>query len=180
MDIFSYIPVIYSVRIQKFTPFKARNPISNTRENVHKTLASYMFDNNVPCAMIYDNELTVLRNIGDVNNNEIKSFITTNNIWDVLILSKCSEPSALVENFNLIEKLDNETNFKFNYVYLISNRFMQKIKNNDLTNIKIYKYNQPFLEYANMTDSTNVFTIGKVEQIKNISSEKLSYTWKEW
>jgi hypothetical protein len=183
MDILNYIPVIISLRSQKFTPFKANNPVvNNDKKEVHKAVLRRLNQEDYPVAMIYENELTLSRSLEDVSNNEIKAFVTQNQDWDILILSACNLPSSLVDGYSRIEKVSTSQGFEYDFenIYIVSKRFMQKVQNNDLSNIELYLYNSPFLTYPKMGPEVSTFVMGKTENINEVSMRKISYTWKEW
>lgn len=180
-NIFTYVPIMTGIINDLFSHFKTKNTITDTNiKNIHKRLLSKLYDNNVPCALIFENELSLTRNIADVNNNEIKNFVSTNTDWDILYVSTVNESSIPIDGFTLIQKLNNTATYDNNAVYLASARFMAKCKNNDLTVLNVYKYTKPFITNLIIPVSSNKYTIGKVNHIFKLQESTLKYSWAEY
>ena len=93
-ELFQYINALYCIRESKFTPFHNKNVTTVTdMAATHKAIISRAYDDGNRTAMLFENELYFTRVIGDVNNNEIKTFLGTNTSWDVIILNKRTDLS---------------------------------------------------------------------------------------
>lgn len=179
-NIFTYVPIILGIINDVHSHFKTRNTITdNNIKNIHTRLLSKLYDNNIPCALIYENELSLTRNIADVNNNEIKNFVSTNVDWDILYIGNISEPSTAIDGYSFIEKLST-TQYDNHVVYLASSRLMEKAKNNNLTTLNVYKYNSPFITNLILPVQSNRYTIGRVNHIFKLQANTIKYSWVEY
>lgn len=177
-EIMKYITGMYCVRDDKFNALKNLSEfIATNLTDIHKKIIEKAHDNGNANAMIFQNELFFIRKLGDVNNNEVKTFLGTNQTWDVLILNSRKDlPLIPLDGYSHVHRV-NTTTFNINRVYLVSNRFMQKVKNNDLTNVETYYYDDPFIDgIATNVDAKKVIA-GKVESIQRLSNEQIKYTW---
>lgn len=180
-NIFTYVPIMTGIINDLFSHFKTQNTITdNNIKNIHTRLLSKLYDNNIPCALIFENELSLTRNIADVNNNEIKSFVETNTDWDILYVSNVNKLSTKISGFTFIEKINDNTTYDNNAVYLASSRFMAKAKNNDMAVLNVYKYNKPFITNLIIPVTSNKYTIGKINHIFKLQESTLKYSWTEY
>lgn len=180
MEIFSYIPVMISIRSKEFMPPLTSMHIIEeaTCELVHKRVAKQLGADQYPCALVFDNELILTRNLADTNNNEIKSFITSGTPWDVLILSNCDLEASPVPGFTLVEKLSDTTTYFNEYVYLISHTMMQKIIDNNLSSINTFKYTNPFLTSVQGKHVGGTkYVVGKISAIRHAKQNSIGYVW---
>lgn len=182
MDIFTYIPIIIGIRNDDFSPLITPKTIrENNKHTLHKRLLISLHNfHSYPCALIFENELYLTRNLADINNNEIKQFITTNTDWDVLVLSEINEPHTDVDGYDIVKKITNNTTLFDSHVYLVSARFMQKVKNNTLSDIQTYMYSLPFLSNVTSNCTSNKYTIGRITDISILRRQELKYRWSEF
>jgi hypothetical protein len=183
MEIFNYIPIIIGIKNSDFTMILAKGTIKNINEiDIHKRLLSKLYDDHYDVAMIFSNEIFLLRAMGNINNNEIKNFITTNTTWDLLVLNpfdSALNPISSVDGYNIIKKIDNTSTFFYNQIYIASYRFMQKIKNNNISIIESYVYTDPFLQYMQSTKTINLYTVGIITNITTLKTDNIIYSWNE-
>ena len=180
MDIFSYLPVIVGVRAKDFTPVLATPTVSNDLESIHKQLLIKLHSQGYPCALVFQNELYLMRNLLDINNNEIKTFLTSTPDWDILIVSPFTAQSFLVPGFEYIEKVDNTSDFFYSEIYIASEKFMEKIKTNNITNIQTYVYTRPFLQDVDSKSSSHTYTVGRITDIIYLRAQEIKYKWNEY
>jgi hypothetical protein len=180
MEIFSYIPVMISIRSKEFMPpLTSMNLVEEaTCPLIHKRVAKKLGADKYPCALVFDNELILTRNLADTNNNEIKLFVTSGTPWDILILGKCDLEATVVPGFTLVEKLSDTTTFFNEYVYLISHTMMQKIIDNNLSVINTFKYTDHFLTSVkgNIIGGTH-YVVGKISAITHAKQNNIGYIW---
>ena len=178
-DIFQYINAMYCIRDAQFNPIHDNKVIDTYDINaVHKALIKKAHDDGNTNALIFQNELFFTRKVGDINNNEIKRFIATNNTWDVMILNPSEDLALLpVSTYTHVHRV-NSTGFNINNVYLISNRFMLKMKNNTLSNVETYYYDNTFVDSANgpNTQIRHVI-VGKLTNIQVLKDDQIIYSW---
>lgn len=183
MEIFSYLPVLVGIRNSDFTPIVAKGTvISNNKEDIHKRLLIKLSNMGYPAAMIFENELFLLRDLGNITNNEIKTLLTTNNTWDMIILSPfIISSSSPVNGFNILRKIDDTSTFFHSNIYIASSRLMQKIKNNNMSTIESYVYTDPFLDNlsTNPTHKQNSYTVGIISNIETLKEGDVKYSWRE-
>lgn len=183
-DIFKYIPLVLGVRNNNFSPFVSQNTISSSDvQEVHKSTLATCSTKSLPCVLIFENELYLTRNLADINNNEIRDFILANNVpWDLIIVSTVPDTCTLsdIEGHALLKKMDDTSVFLYDKVYIASASFMQKCKNNDLSNIQTFVYTQPFLASVKSEIHNNKFIVGQVKNIMVLKSSEVKYTWAEF
>jgi len=181
MSVLSLIPYVFSIRDASYSHIDAGNSIlSSNVADVHKQLLSSLADKSIPLALVFQNELVFSRNLEDINNNEIKTFLETNADWDLLILGTYSQNDThLVDGFTRIFKIDNTTQFQNELVYIASARFMNKIKNNETSFVK-YLYTPSFIQNINIPMTTQHYVISKVENVLNLTGGNLKYIWKTY
>jgi hypothetical protein len=177
-SIFGYISSIYSVRDKKSVPFYSpAGAVFDTLDNVHKSVLKHSYDKGDASAMIFENEMSLTRNLEDVNNNEIKTFLITNTDWDILILGQNNLPNVeLVEGFTRIYKL-NDSSYNTRYIYIASRRFMQKIKNGDISSISTYVYKPTFITNFAIDVNANVYQVGLITDIMYANVLDVKYKW---
>lgn len=54
-----------------------------------------------PAAMVFENELFLLRDLGNI----------TNNTWDMIILSPFTTSSSPINGYNILRKVDDTSTF---------------------------------------------------------------------
>lgn len=179
-NILSYIPSIFCIRNDKFVPFRTSGAVPTNLLACHKNILTYCFDKGLQAAMIFENELSMLRDLEDINNNEIKTFLQSNTDWDMLIIgvneiTDCSP----VKGYSRISVLNNTNKFITSYVYIASRRLMDKIKRNDRSEVKTYVYSPSFLTNMKDVDSSSLkaYLFGEVTNINIANTEKVSYNW---
>ncbi len=180
--LFPYLSLIVGIRDDEVSHIVTPNTIHEINpQEVHKKLLAKLANDGISTVLVFENELYLTRDLGDVNNNEIATFIATNNTWDLLILSPFSSYRTLKESgYTLISKLLDTTTFNSNSIYIASNRFMNKVKNNDLSFIQTYKYDSPFLNHIQNKFTHNKFTIGKISDINTLSVRDFKYKWNDF
>lgn len=177
-EVFQYINSMYCIRDDQFNPVRDPNVIvTNDITDIHKRVLSKAYDDGNTNALIFQNELFFTRQIGDVNNNEIKQFLGTNSTWDVLILNERTDlPLIPVGGYTHVHRV-NRTDFIIDKVYLVSRRFMQKVKNNTLTNVETYYYDNTFVDAALSADHTYKVKVGKITNVQLLKNDQIKYIW---
>jgi len=183
MDLFTYIPIVIAIRQDEFTPLVPSNSITAVNKiDVHKRVLAKLYDENYAAASIFENELFVTRPLNDINNNELKTFMLSNNDWDIIVVSNFDEVSStLIPWISLVEKA-NTNEFPYEKVYIASSRMMLKAKQNDLSNIQVYKYTSPFFDVVKLPirkikNHEHKYTISKVQNINVLDTSEVKYTW---
>ena len=155
--------------------------IQNTIGNIHKSLLTYCFHQDINRALIFENQLTLSKNVIDID--EIQRFIDTNNDWDMVILGECPLIKDVALGYTYIYNCSSKLKFITNYPYIASKRFLAKIKNNNRSSINTYIYHpsmcNTFIEIDNPKKITD-FTVGRIDNL-SIQSEtkKFSFSWKQ-
>lgn len=180
MDLFSYLPIVVAIRTDDFSHLHTTKTITETDPlNIHIKLLSKLHDDNFSAAAIFENEIYVTRQLHDISNNDMKTFLLTNTDWDMLIVSDYPETTSTpIEGLTLVAKAQ-DTTFRHDKVYLASSRMMLKAKNNDLTNLQIYKYTSPFIEHVNYVGKSNNYTVCRVTGINLLDTSDVKYKWIE-
>lgn len=182
-NIFNYIPEIYCIRTKKYLPFASKYIQSSSLFNLHKQLLSNLADQNVHACMVFENEIYLIRELLDVNNNEIKDFIMTNTDWDMLIIGQNNiQDITPVQNFSRIFKFNDSTQLLTSYVYIASYRLLNKIKNNNRSDLSTYIYSPTFISNIEQSSSSTVknsdhYMIGHVTDITSANMETVKYKW---
>jgi len=183
MEIFNYLPALVGIKNSDFTPILAKGTIKESSKLVvHKRLLTKLAENNYAATMVFENELYLLRNLKDINNNEIQKLITTNNSWDIIILNPFNESSSTpIEGYNIIKKINDTSTFFCSYIYIASANFLQKVKYQNLNNIESYVYTDPFLNNLKSSPTTKVdtYTTGFVTDITTLELGDVKYSWHE-
>ena len=182
MSLFSYISLIVGIRDDEVSHIVTPNTIYESNpQNVHKKLLAKLADDGVNSILVFENELLLTRPMGDINNNEIETFMAANNTWDLILLSPFNLAKSTKEpGYTLMSKVLDTTTFYSSYIYLASHRFMTKLKNNDLSSIQTYKYDSPFLNHIQNKFNHNKFTIGKISNIVSLTVRDLKYKWNDF
>lgn len=182
MSLFSYISLIVGIRDDEVSHIVTPNTIyENNPQNVHKKLLAKLADDGINNVLVFENELLLTRQLGDINNNEIETFMAANNTWDLLLLSPFTSVNSVKESgYTLISKVSDTTTFYSSNIYIASHRFMTKLKNNDLSSIQTYKYDSPFLNHIQNRFNHNKFTIGKISIITSLTVRDLKYKWNDF
>lgn len=181
MDMFQYLKGIYNVRNSGYSLIKDKRGVTASSPiDAHKMLLAYLYAHNKENCLVYENELQVIRNLGDVNNNEIKNFLSTVSGWDTLILSPYDGTDLEdVPGFTVLKKKSGSSTFTNTEVYIASSQFMEKVKNNNLSDLQIYVYTNPFLDSITHSARTDKYDICEVVGIQKLNSEETRYQWKE-
>jgi hypothetical protein len=177
--IFDYLSAIYGIRNTKNTPFIASQyKIQKSLVNVHLDILKYSYDHSASTALIYENELSLIRDLEDVTNNEIKQFMMTNPDWDILIIGLNEIVNKTLQNgYTRIYKVNDSTTFYSQYAYIASRRFMQKAKTNNLASLNTYLYTPTFAKNLGNTSTSNIYTVGLATNILLADSINMKYTW---
>ena len=179
MDIFSYLQIMICIRDKQCAAIVTPKLIQNdNKQQVHKDVLKKVFEKGNKTAFVFENELYLLRSLDDLSNNEIKTFVSTNTDWDILILSEIDKPTIKLDNFNYIKKLQDDKTFNESYVYIASARFAQKMNDPNAT-IQTYVYDKPFLKNLSVEHSSNKYVVGEITNIKTLSEIEIKYTWSE-
>lgn len=178
MSVLSIIPYVFSIRDASYSHIDAGNNIdASSVVDVHKQLLSTLANKSIPLALVFQNELLFSRNLEDINNNEIKSFLETNSDWDILILGKYSQNDVtVVDGFSRIYRIANTSQFQNELVYIASARFMNKIKNNESSFVK-YVYSPSFIENIQVPMTTHNYVISKIDNVIKATGGNLKYVW---
>lgn len=181
MDLFSYLPIIIAIRNDDFSHIHTPNTIvSNDKHDIHLRVLKKLADLPYPVAAVFENEIYITRHLANLSNNDMKNFLLTNPTWDILVVEAYTEaPSTPVEGYTLIEKV-NDNIFRSDKVYIVSSRMMQKAKNNNLTDLQIYKYTSPFIENVESHPKTNKYTVSRVVGITLLDTAEVKYKWAEF
>jgi hypothetical protein len=86
--------------------------------------------------MIFSNEILLLRNLGNIADNEIKHFIESKFNMGFINLSPFDIiiPVSSIPDYTILKKYDDTSTFFYNKIYIAST-FYAKFKNNDISNI---------------------------------------------
>lgn len=178
---FHYLDGIFAIRNSNFSVFNDGNTISaNSTISVHELLLSNLSNKSKKNALVFNNEISLLRELGNISDNEIKVFLSTFTNWDLLVLSPYKGTDLVgVPNYSVVKKANNLVTFTDKYVYIASSQFMKKVKDNDIDNIQTYIYTNPFLEaiYSN-SSNTDKYIVSQVTELNNATSTNVSYKWK--
>jgi hypothetical protein len=183
--IVEYVDGIFSIKDSANSEFTDGNAVTaQNSDEVHKRLLAYLLTRPlVHNVLLFNNEISVTRNLGDVTDNEIKLFLNSFVGWDILILSNYTGTDLeLVPNYNIIKKSINTLSFdSHKYVYIASQQFMQKIASNNIENVQTYVYTYPFLESVEQTSSsiTDKYVVAEVIGLVTIEPPNVSYEWRE-
>jgi hypothetical protein len=177
--IFDYLSGLFCIRSSGNTPFIATQfKLSKPLRNVHLDVLKYCYDNGYSTALIYENELSIIRDLEDINNNEIKNFMLSNTDWDIMLIGVNEIPyTSLVNGYTRVFKVNDASTFYSNYVYIASRRFMQKAKTNNLTSINTYLYRPTFITNIGNIPKASVYTVGTVTDIIEVDDSMLKYKW---
>lgn len=180
--LFPYISLIVGIRDDEVSHIVTPQTVHvNNPQEVHKKLLAKLADEGTNTVLVFENELYLMRSLGDINNNEISTFIAANNTWDLLILSPFSNYRTVKEpGYTLISKLLDTTTFNSDSIYIASHRFMTKVKNNDISYIQTYKYDSPFLNHIQNKFTHNKFTVGKISEVNTLSTRDFKYKWTDF
>lgn len=181
MDIFSYLQTMICIRDKQCTPIVTPKMVeSSDKKQVHKKVLAKFFAQGSPVVFVFENELYLSRAIDDIANNEIKTFVTTNNTWDILVLSAVSDDIVKlpVDNYTFMKKLQDDKTFNESYIYIASARFAQKM-NDPNASIETYVYDRPFVKNLTVDHSSNKFVIGQITNITELNQVEIKYTWSE-
>jgi hypothetical protein len=179
MDIFSYLEMMICIRDKQCAPIVTPKLVQNdNKQQVHKDVLKKVFDKGHKTVFIFENELYLLRGLDDLSNNEIKTFIGTNNDWDIMILSEIDKPTIKLDEFSYIKKLQDNKTFNESYVYIASARFAQKMNDPNAT-IETYVYDRPFLKNLTVDHPSNKYVIGEITNISSLNQVEIKYRWSE-
>jgi hypothetical protein len=177
-EVFQYINAMYCVRDDKFNPIHDNKLIpTNDLTQVHRNILKKGYDDGNTNALIFNNELFFTRELADVNNNEIKQFLMTNATWDVLILNPRDDlPLLDYGTFQHVHRV-NRDDFIIDKVYLVSRRFMLKVKNNIMTGIETYYYDNTFVDSIPSDDNNFNVVVGKITNVAVLKNGEIKYSW---
>ena len=180
MQMFVYLNGIYAIRNSGFSPvIDNRAIVASSSLAVHEQLLRFLHDTSAKNAMIYENEIVLLRDLGNITDNEIKKFLTSTIEWDILVISPYHVDDLNdVSEYSIVKKASS-TVFDPAYVYIASEQFMQKVKNYDIANTNIYVYTNPFLDSITHANISNKYIVGKVVGITELASDEAHYEWQE-
>ena len=178
MDIFSYLQIMICIRDKQCVPIVTPKLIQgDNKQQIHKDILKKVFDMGHKNAFVFENELYLFRTLDDLTDNEIKTFVSTNNDWDILVLSKTDKPSIKLDNYNYIKKIEGTT-FDESNVYIASARFAQKFDDPNAT-IETYLYDRPFLQSMTVPVPSGKYVAGRVTNISALKEGAIKYTWSE-
>lgn len=183
--IVEYVDGIFSIKDSANSEFTDGNDVTaQNSDEVHKRLLAYLLTRPIiHNVLLFNNEISVTRNLGDVTDNEIKLFLNSFVGWDILILSNYTGTDLeLVPNYNIIKKSTNTLSFDSQkYVYIASRQFMQKVASYNIENVQTYVYTYPFLESVEQTSSsiTDKYVVAEVIGLVTIEPPNVSYEWLE-
>ena len=177
-EVFQYINAMYCIRDSGFVPIRDPQLIrTNNLTPIHKQILAKAYDLGNTNALIFQNELYFTRPIADLNNNEIKRFLGTNSTWDVLILNPRTDlTTAPVNTYTHVHRV-TRTDFIIDRVYLVSRRLMQKVKNNTLSNIETYYYDNTFVDSLQSPNTEYNVAVGKLTDVSILNNDQLRYKW---
>jgi hypothetical protein len=176
--IFNYLSSIHSIRNINNTPLApSQFIISKPLPDIHFDLFKYTYDQGDNTTLIYENEVTLIRNLEDISNNEIRTLILTNNDWDIIIVGDNNiDNKTLQDGYKYIYKV-NDNVFHSQFAYIASRRFMQKVKNNDISTINTYLYTPTFLTTVSVPSTSTQHIIGTVLLINHADTLHFNYHW---
>jgi hypothetical protein len=182
MSMFQYLGGIFSIRNTGSTFIIDNRAVFATNpQEMHQKLLSFLYDENIyNNALIYEDEMILLRDLGNIGDNEIKQFLGTNTTWDVLILSPYSKDGLEdVEGYTTLKKT-NSNILGDGYIYIASKRFMEKNKTNNLINIETYVYTKSFIDiFRKSTYKTNKYIVSKATSLDTLFSAESKYHWQQ-
>jgi len=183
--IVEYVDGIFSIKDSANSEFTDGNAVTAPNsDTVHKRLLVYLLTRPVVHnVLLFDNEISVTRSLGDVTDNEIKLFLNSFVGWDILILSNYTGTDLEnVPNYNIIKKSTNTTSYdSHKYVYIASQQFMNKVASYNIQNIQTYVYTYPFLESVEQASQniTDKYSVAEVIGLLTVSAPNVSYEWRE-
>lgn len=194
MDLFQYIDSIMCIKYlvqEHFTNSSFTTSLMNmSLEQVHAQIARYAHTNpRLNVVLVFDNDVQLMKNLtgSDINllvNNECKSFMTTNTDWDLIVIDDLPDASAynptLVDGYNYVFKLDNSIRFPnvYQFPYIMSRRFINKVVANDMTSLNVYYYQPAILRRFKPFSLPNpIYTIGVITRLYMLTSSTLKYKW---
>ena len=169
------------IRDKQCTPIVTPKLIeSNDKKQVHKNILAKCFAQGSPVVFVFENELYLSRGLDDLTNNEIKTFVTTNDTWDILILSAVPDDivKLSVDNYTFMKKLKDDKTFDESYIYIASARFGQKM-NDPEAKLETYVYDRPFVKNLQLEHSSNKYVVGQISNITKLNQIEIKYTWSE-
>jgi hypothetical protein len=180
MSMFEYLNGVFCIRDSKFYVIHDAYTVNETDPKaVHLKLLNKLYWNNVNAVMVYENELIVRRRLGDITNNEIKNFMTSNSDWDVILLSPFTGLSYPIEGYSILQQV-NSNQFDMSSVYIVSRRGMAKLINN-MSNLNIFVYLDNFLDNMKSAPADqHHYTVGQITNIGHLERNDAKYTWVEF
>jgi hypothetical protein len=179
---FQYLGGIFSIRDSASTLIVDNRAITATDPvTVHKMLMTYLYNKGTYInALVHEDEIALLRDLGNITDNEIKTFLSTFTNWDILILSVYNVKDLVsVPGYTIVKKSSSATTFNDTYVYIASRQFMQKAASNDFTNLQTYVYTNPFLDSFSKNTHSNKYIVSQVVGLDNLDSVEAHYKWRE-
>ena len=169
------------IRDKQCTPIVTPKLIeSNDKKQLHKNMLAKFFAQGSQVVFVFENELYLSRTLDDLTNNEIKTFVTTNKTWDVLILSVVPDDivKLSLDNYTFMKRIQDDKMFDESYIYIASARFAQKMNDPDAS-IETYVYDRPFVKNLKVEHSSNKYVVGEITNITKLNQVEIKYTWSE-
>ena len=183
MSLFQYLGAIFSVRNSSSSVIIDNRSIKATDTKiVHQLLLSVLNSHGIhKNVLICEDEFILTRTLGDINDNEIKTLLTTDTVpWDILILSPYKNTDLQpVEGYSKI-KTSSMTALDTKYVYIASSSFMIKAAKNNLTNLNVLVYTDPFIDSLTKKKTSDEYIVSQVTSIKFLKPGQTQYHWKEF
>jgi len=157
--------------------FRARNFVT-----AHKQIIEYCanLETKYSSILIYENELKIDIN-KDINLDqeaEVIDFIKTNHEWDVIIIGKNNINTLIpIQDRKYIFRNTNSTAFITGSVYIVSDRFVEKLKNNNRGYIQTFVVKPEILENVVYPNPTDVYIVGKVSDFQIKDNKSIAYKW---
>jgi hypothetical protein len=179
--ILSYLDAIFSIRDLESIRISSQDAILNEPLNdVHRDLLKYCYLKNYNNAFIFNNEISLIRDLEDTANNEIVSFIQTNIDWDLIIIGINELTDiTLIDGYTRIYKLNDTTTFHNEFGYIASKQFMEKVINNQLTDLNTYVYKPTFLNNTPSQSTSEQYIVTQADNLSVVEEDHIKYVWNE-
>ena len=157
-----------------------------TFTNAHKSLLHYISNSNFKNTMIFQNEIYQSLKLPEIETieeyNEINKFIASNDDWDIIVVgeNRIEDHQLLdIDDYKYIKKLKSTTQWIMDSVYIISEQFINKIKNNKRSSCLTYVVTPHMFSNKNYDKIVSHFTIAKIANCEpRITDRFISYQWK--
>jgi hypothetical protein len=176
---FNYLSGIFGIRSDGNVPFISNNlKIEKPIHNIHIDVLKYCYDYGYTTALVYENEISLTRDLEDIENNEIRTFMMSNNDWDILIIGLNDIPfTSLVNGYTRVFKVNDNSTFYSEYAYIASRRFMQKAKTGNMNALNTYLYAPTFFKNIGNEAKSNIHIVGAATNVIIADKIKAKYTW---